>query len=119
MKIFTYVITKEITAFVLYEEHFQAYRFHEDPANKSDCWRVLKFEELKSCYVSHVTDCSDCGNLFQNVGNNVPTMYIFNMRTKNYKSKIIKMFNVIYYLDSYAHPLLWPQNKAYTESNIC
>ena len=56
-----YVITKEITAFLLYEEHFQAYRFHEDPANKSDCWRVLKFEELKSCYVSHVTDCGDGG----------------------------------------------------------
>ena len=35
-----YVITKEITAIALYKKHFQSHRFHEDPANKSDCWRV-------------------------------------------------------------------------------
>ena len=56
-----YIIAKVISNYVLYDEHFQAYKFYEDAAMKCNSWQVIDLQSLESCFVSHIVDCRDRG----------------------------------------------------------
>ncbi|CAG5093463.1 Protein of unknown function [Cotesia congregata] len=56
-----FIVPKDITEFIYYDEHFQSYRLHGSSINVKN-WKILNIQDLKYCNVSRI--CFS-GNGFQ------------------------------------------------------
>ncbi|CAD6227245.1 GSCOCG00011950001-RA-CDS [Cotesia congregata] len=50
-----FIITKNLTDYCYYDEHYQAYEIHPYALNDTPNWRIIRSDDLESCCITHVT----------------------------------------------------------------
>lgn len=50
-----FIVSKNITDYCNYDKHYQAYEIPPSAFDDVPDWKIIKWDDLESCYVAHIT----------------------------------------------------------------